>query len=85
MTKSKNEFFYVWSKNFGGEAILDKKLIPADGRIPSVGNWIVFSIKVGSNFIDDFTDIPDLLPTKVNEHGGVMVCEDTFFLNFSVS
>ncbi|KAL3997565.1 hypothetical protein ACH3XW_11425 [Acanthocheilonema viteae] len=73
VTKSKSEFLYVWSKNFGPEAILDKRLAPTGGYVPSIGDWIVFSIKVGSNFIDDFIDIPDLLPTKVNEHGGVMV------------
>ncbi|VDK86461.1 unnamed protein product [Litomosoides sigmodontis] len=71
VTKSKSEFLYVWSKSFGGEAILDKRLVPTCAIC--VGVWIAFSVKVGSNFIDDFTDIPDLLPTRVNEHGRVMV------------
>ncbi|CAG9529638.1 unnamed protein product [Cercopithifilaria johnstoni] len=73
VTKSKSEFLYVWSKSFGGEAILDKRVVSTGGCVPSIGNWIVFKVRVGSSFIDDFIDIPDLLPTKVNEHGDVMV------------
>lgn len=82
VTKSKSEFFYVWSRSFGGEAILDKRLVPTNGWMPSVGDWIVFSIKDDSSFIDDFTDIPNLMPTKVNEHGSVMVSGDTFSFIF---
>uniref|UniRef100_A0A8R1TQX0 Uncharacterized protein n=1 Tax=Onchocerca volvulus TaxID=6282 RepID=A0A8R1TQX0_ONCVO len=73
VTRSKSEFLYIWSKSFGGEAILDKKLVPMSERMPSLGDWLVFTIKAGSNFVDDFTEIPDLLPTKVNEHGDVTV------------
>ncbi|KAK6105258.1 hypothetical protein QQG55_19540 [Brugia pahangi] len=73
VTKSKSEFLYVWSKSLGGEATLDKRLVPPNEWLPSVGDWIVFSIKRGSSFVDDFIDIPNLLPTKLNEHGHVLV------------
>ncbi|EJW74724.1 hypothetical protein WUBG_14369, partial [Wuchereria bancrofti] len=73
VTKSKNGFLYVWSKSLGGEATLDKRLVPPNEWLPSVGDWIVFNIKDEGGFVDDFTDIPNLLPTKLNEHGDVMV------------
>uniref|UniRef100_A0A915PXZ1 Uncharacterized protein n=1 Tax=Setaria digitata TaxID=48799 RepID=A0A915PXZ1_9BILA len=73
VTKSKSELLYVWSRNFGGEAVLDKGLLSTSERVPSLGNWIVFRIKEDSNLIDEFIDIPDILPTRVIEHGVVIV------------
>uniref|UniRef100_A0A0R3S6J3 CST complex subunit CTC1 n=1 Tax=Elaeophora elaphi TaxID=1147741 RepID=A0A0R3S6J3_9BILA len=85
VTKSKGEFLYVWSKSFGGEAILDKRQVPASEYMPLIGDWIVFSVKVGSDCIDDFTDIPDILPTKVSEHGCATVKTRISFRTSNVS
>ncbi|KAM3721805.1 Kinetochore protein [Dirofilaria immitis] len=85
VTRSKSEFLYVWSKNFATEVLLDKKLVPVSERIPSLGDWLVFNIKADSNFIDDFIEIPDLLPTKVNEHGDIMVKTRISFRSNDVS
>ncbi|EJD76243.1 hypothetical protein, variant [Loa loa] len=85
ITKLKNEFLYVWSKSFGGEAVLDKRMVPTNRSMPSVGDWIVFSIKDDSNFVDDFIDIPDLLSTKLNGHGDVVVKTRISFRSSDIS
>lgn len=81
VTKSKSDALCVWSKSFGGEAILDKRLAPKNEWLPSVGDWIVFTIKNDSNFVEDFIDIPNILPTRLNEHGGVMASSINSFLH----
>ncbi|VDK40675.1 unnamed protein product [Gongylonema pulchrum] len=73
VTGSKDGLFYVWSKELDREILVDRRRTSTvNETIPSVGSWIVFSLENGST-VGEFTEIPELLPTKVDRQGTVML------------
>lgn len=72
ITGTMNGLIYVWSGELGREVVLDRRVVPPNQRVPSVGAWIVFSLK-DDYLVDEYTEIPDLLPTKVDDRGTTMI------------
>lgn len=72
ITGTMNGLIHVWSRELGREVVLDQRAVPPSQRVPSVGAWIVFSLR-DDCFVDEYTEIPDLLPTKVDDRGTTMV------------
>ncbi|VDM98480.1 unnamed protein product [Thelazia callipaeda] len=71
VVRSNKESLYVWCRQLDKEAILNKQVMCDEGTL-SLGCWIVFTIKEG-NLIDEFIEIPDVLPTEINAEGGVTI------------